>query len=473
MKFRVSAALLCGVALPALMMTGPALADSITVTSGETVTTPQVLNTRGDTGTVESGGTVAVSNAIGIQGTSKGVTVNNAGTVTSSRTSGSIDEDTDIAIFVRGDSTVVNSGTASADFVAIGASGNYNSVDNSGTATGGSFGIIAFGLGDTINNGGTAEGEVAGIATIGFGTTIINSGRVISTATDDGDFFATAGIVALGNVGILNSGDVSGLNGIFLFGINSTLSNSGVIEGDRDGIFTEGVNIQITNSGTIRGGENAVHLGSSNTTLTLLAGSNVQGMLSLGNASNRLVLGNGINTAFAYEGDASISSSGAPMIVSGGIAAAVDPTGFAAANEAVTDLTRMVGTAVDERLTGARHGGAGEAMAMNGMLIAPVADVPAARDGDLGHGPRRLSRSAGRGCAGGLHQPAWRRGAGRRPPRLRHHHGGRTHRRFEFHPRYGHRFAVDRLNRLLRGPLWRLPAAGLLPEPGARRWHHA
>jgi len=49
------------VAVAGLLLPGVALADDFTIQNGETVTTTQTLDTPGDIGTVEPGGTINVS----------------------------------------------------------------------------------------------------------------------------------------------------------------------------------------------------------------------------------------------------------------------------------------------------------------------------------------------------------------------------------------------------------------------------
>jgi hypothetical protein len=86
--------IVAGLASVAILPTA-ALADSFTIHSGETVTTPKTLSITGDVGRIELGGTVSifdlcnyqVSNchptASAIRITSGGVTIENAGTISS------------------------------------------------------------------------------------------------------------------------------------------------------------------------------------------------------------------------------------------------------------------------------------------------------------------------------------------------------------------------------------------------------
>ena len=148
----------CGVSASALVLAINAGADSFTIVNGQTVTTTQILDTTGNVGTVEEGGVIDVLTGNGIEGTANGVTVNNAGSVTSGDNTG---------IFVLGESTVTNSGMAVGNgFAGIDADGTGNTITNSGSATGGQYGIYAYGDGNTITNtnSGTATGGVYGIS---------------------------------------------------------------------------------------------------------------------------------------------------------------------------------------------------------------------------------------------------------------------------------------------------------------------
>ena len=366
MAAKLNLSLYCGVALCALLVPEVALASSFTIVNGQTVTTTQTLSTTGDVGTVLQGGTINAPAGDGIISNANGVTINNAGSVTTSGSNG-------INVNIKNSNTVINSGTTTGGFYGIYVQGNFNSITNSGTATSAFYGISAFGIANSITNSGTATGGFYGIYyqdNTNAPITITNSG----TATG-----GTYGISASGsNITITNSGTVTGGTfGLSANGSNQTITNSGTIKGGTFGISAFGTANTITNSGTIIGGTASVLMsGTTNNTLNLLAGSNIQGNLALG-AGNFLNIGPGLNSAFAYTGTLNLNTFGAPFVTSGGVVAVIDPTGFSAQNEMLTDLTRGISNTVDGRLASARTQGMPNSMTMNGTTISATADAPA------------------------------------------------------------------------------------------------
>ena len=383
----------CGVSASALVLAINAGADSFTIVNGQTVTTTQTLDTTGNVGTVENGGVIHVTNGNGIEGTANGVTVNNAGSVTSGDSYG---------IFVLGESTVTNSGTATG-YDGILAFGSGNTITNSGTATGGDNGIFILGSDNTITNSATATGDGFGIGAEGDDNTITNTGTATASdygiyAIGTGDTITNSGTATGGGFGIYtegtgnkisNSGTATGDGvygpGIATFGNGNTITNSGTAEG-YIGIYTDGTGNTIANSGKIIGGEAAVYFYGTDNTLTLLSGTNVQGLLDLGPevptlvpGYNTLVIGRRLSTALTYLGGDSVilDTSGMPFVSSGGVLAVVDPTLFSAEGDMLNDLSRSLADLVDARLGSARSGhGAANMVAAAPTGIVPTADVP-------------------------------------------------------------------------------------------------
>ena len=381
MATKLNLRLYCGVALCALLVPGVALSASFTIVNGQTVTTTQTLNSVGDVGTVLQGGTINVPAGNGISTSVSGITINNAGSVTGGNS---------IGIYGFGNTNfITNSGTVTGHF-GIYAQGDNNTVINSGAVMGmgSSFGIYAQGNSNTVNNSGTitGTGNSFGIYAQGNANTVINSGTITGT----GNSF---GIYAQGDANIVsNSGTVTGGSGssfaVYAQGNANIISNSGTVKGNANGIIAQGNANIINNSGTIIGSAASVVMSGSNNTLNLLAGSNVQGSLSLG-AGNFLNIGPGLNTALAYTGTLNLNTFGAPYVASGGVVAVIDPTGFAAQNEMLTDLTRGISNTVDGRLASARTHGMPIGMTMNGTTISAAADAPA--------GPNTVMWAAGLG----------------------------------------------------------------------------
>lgn len=220
------------------------------------------------------------------------------------------------------------------------------------------------------------------------GNTIINAGTVTAVGGADAD-----GIEVVDNNIIINSGTVTGgdeaievfddniiINSGWLIsggegisaGNNNIITNSGTITSDDEAIKVESGNT-ITNSGTVIGINNdAIDLRGSNNALRLLAGSALQGNLALGNATNTLVIGPGLNTALGFTGDPAIQADGLPFIVVGDTLYVVDVTGFSVHDEMVGDLTRSVSRSLEDRLSAIRQGDEGGALSALALGYAPI-----------------------------------------------------------------------------------------------------
>ncbi len=278
----------------------------------------------------------------GIYTQGNATTIVNAGTATGNR---------DYGIYANSDeNTITNTGTAKGGERGINTVGDGNTTTNAGTATGAIYGIYADGDENTITNTGTANGDaVSGIYAGGSENTIANSGTVKGglgygiLANGDGNTITNTGTATRGLVGIGATGN------------GNTITNAGTASG-AIGIQVQGNGNTITNTGTIIGASTAVRfLTGTDNTLTLLAGSNIQGNLTLGDASNRLTVGPGLNTAFAFTGG-TVDIDGLPYLVSGGKLYVVDITGFAVQDEMTNDLTRAIADSVEGRLSDARRG---------------------------------------------------------------------------------------------------------------------
>lgn len=338
----------CGVAASVIILAHPAAAASFTIIDGQTVTVTQTLNTAGDVGTVQQGGSILPNGAglvFGIQATADNVTINNAGTVHPTSTGVSV------GISIKNNSIVNNTGVVDGEYGISVDNGSHNTIINSGTV----YGVVnVLGSHNTITNSGTVERFGGAAVFTTYNATITNSGTVIAR----------------------NSGP-----GVDVFDSN-VITNSGTIQGVDSGIEAYSNNT-IINSGKLVGGNAAVFFRNTNNTLELLRGSNIEGVLRLGDISNRLVIQSGIDTAFAFTGTPTFDTNGVPYVIgnatpliSDGTLYVVNPTGFSAADEMAADLTGIVTGAVDERLVASRSGGGAGSVAMNGMVITAVADVP-------------------------------------------------------------------------------------------------
>ncbi|WP_406873551.1 autotransporter domain-containing protein [Aminobacter sp. P9b] len=233
MKVKRYQVLFCGVAASTIVLAQAASADSFTIVNGQAVGTTQILDTAGDVGTVEAGGTVDVPAGHGIEATVDGVTITNAGSVSAAAFGAS-------GIYSEDGNTITNAGTVTGGDVGIRAN-DGNAIANSGTLTGGLFGIRAF-HNNTITNTGEVTGGWSGIHAWD-NNTIANSG------TASGGLF---GIYANDGSTITNSGMSSSADiGIGVDNSN-TITNAGIAEGGLSGIRGLDNNI-IVNSGTATG----------------------------------------------------------------------------------------------------------------------------------------------------------------------------------------------------------------------------
>ncbi|MFO1122529.1 MAG: autotransporter domain-containing protein [Hyphomicrobiales bacterium] len=346
----------------------------------------------GGVGGLDGGQSGLVVNAGTIEGVRYGVTFDSDSSLTNT---GTITADT-AGIYVDGsDDEIVNSGQISGGYVGVYASGDHNLISNSGDITGGGSGLVVDGNGNQlVNSGSISGGSYYGVALSGTGNSLENSGEIQSNAwgvyiSGSGTVInrgtisgGTIGVEADSSATISNSGDISGGSiGLMIGGSDNLVSNSGTIEGGSYGILIKGPSVGTTgtgnvvsNRGTVVGGTYAIEIFGTGNTLNILAGSNIQGKLSM-TSGNDLYIGKGLNTAITYSGDPTITIGSGVGVDTGAIIAAVDPTGFAAEDERLNDLTRAVADAVDARLAASRGGPAQVAQA-DGRLIHPVADVP-------------------------------------------------------------------------------------------------
>ncbi len=241
----------------------------------------------------------------------------------------------------------------------------------------------------TVNvlGGASVTGAVRGISASSI-SALFNYGTIGIGATSSGVFANT--IANLTNIGtieggveavlaieltnLINHGTIRGRrDGITVGGTLSRLVNYGTIIGDgRHGVFAVGL-LSLTNAGVIIGPTSAqrsaiIEWGAANTTLTLLPGSNIQGLIDLGGGVNTLNVGNGLSIANTFVfgprlgGNPSANAPvigttyGAPFAVNGNQIAVVDPTLEAFQDEVLIDLTNGIFEGVSARLDGLSGG---------------------------------------------------------------------------------------------------------------------
>lgn len=379
-----------GFATAVMLHSGVTQAADFTVQSGQTVGS-QTLNTPGDRGTINAGGTInSAGDAVGDVGAVDNLSVFNFGTIISNSDGIEID---------GANALIRNDGVITSRLDGIDADGNNSTIINNGsiTVTTSSDGIEANGSsGHTITNNGTitVQGNGDGIdvddnnsvtnnGTINAGdngieaddnNTISNSGQI--NATDDGinadnnntisnsgTIISTTehGVDVDNNSTIINTGTIiSRVNDGILIN-NGTVSNSGLIQGVTgiDNSNNGPDDLTVTNSGTIIGtGGNAILFRTGNDTLTLQPGSNIQGAINFGGGTDTLNVENGLSIVSTFtNGPEVLNVNGAPFARVSNQIAVIDPTLFSVSDEIVTDLTNGIHNAIHGRLGRFGRGG--------------------------------------------------------------------------------------------------------------------
>lgn len=274
---------------------------------------------------------------------------------------------------------------------------------------------------DTLENTGTVRARASGSSASSIGVAvpfygfIRNSGLIESAAV--GDAAEAFGLqMIMGGSEANNSGTISSTaagEGARAYGaymassIATSLINTGVISARATGEAAEsygvwaGSNYAITNCGTLIGGTAAVMFQGTGNTLNLCQGSHIEGALLLGEGNALSVdLGRGVNAALHYEGSPAVSVTGGPHVVAQGIVAVIDPTGFSAQAEMVTDLTRVISDGVDRRLAAARQGLAPGSVVLGSAIVMPTSGTMPADKGEAVFWAEGLGQSRSQGADG-------------------------------------------------------------------------
>ncbi|HEY7765029.1 MAG TPA: autotransporter outer membrane beta-barrel domain-containing protein [Aestuariivirgaceae bacterium] len=164
---------------------------------------------------------------------------------------------------------------------------------------------------------------------------------------------------------LANSGSIlGGETGILVQDAELHLINTGRIEGGLFGIFQTGTgSLSLTSAGLVAGSSHALFLDGTGNTLSLLAGSVLDGAIYFASPDNSLNFGNGLSALLTFDATSAIPTNiafnGMPhaIDIANNQITVVDPTGFAMADEMLTDLADSVLDAVSRR---GRHGADGE-----------------------------------------------------------------------------------------------------------------
>jgi Autotransporter beta-domain len=384
---KLKARLLTGCAV-ALLFPVSGFAADITIPSGTTVTTTQTLTDVGDTGIVEDGGKIDVTDQDGLVLDNDDQTATNDGEILLERT-GSSDR---AGIGSDGaNSTITNAGTISTtgdEAFGIAAIQDDASITNSGTITTtgeDSFGILATDDRAVVRNSGsiTTSGEDAdGVHVDGADSQVTNNGSVTTTGEDAHGIDADGLRAQVTNNGSITTSGEGG-HGIDTDRANSTATNNGTITAtgeNADGIDMDGDNSSAVNTGTIQlsGSQgNALDLSGDNSSATN------SGTLSTSGTDSNGIESSGDNVTISNSG--TIKNTGS---MSGG-----DPTeGHGISVEGNTaDITNS-GTVFSDNGSSIYMGGTGASLTLNqGSLLQGIITYTDPTSGSLNYAVNRTA----------------------------------------------------------------------------------
>ena len=366
----------------------PASFADFVIQSGQTVTATQVLNDN-ETGVIQPGGTLSPpSTSLGINAPGASVSITNSGSISTEGNFGYGIASTGTSASITNSGSISTTGTDGYGIASTGATAN---ITNSGSiSTTGTFGlgITSSGTSAIITNSGsisTTGAAAYGIYSDGTTATITNSGS-ISTTGNNGDgirsfsanatitnsgSISTIGVSAYGiisegaNAIITNSGSISMTGalgrGIWSDGANATITNGGSIistGANGSGVFLSKDGSILNNSGLIQGtgsGSFAVTGGAlgTNQTLNILPGSQILGVIDLGDGAGDVVNVSGtfgssvmqfLNTETINVLAPNAVKIGTDTVVS------VEPTGESARGAMLSNMTTGLHTILGQRM---------------------------------------------------------------------------------------------------------------------------
>jgi hypothetical protein len=446
--------LMSGVSLLSVAMATAGYAQSFTVGDGQTVTTTQTMNGVSDIGIVEAGGTIATTGsgmraivangarsvivnhgvisttgftARAIQSYGGGASITNYGTVSTERgfaagitayggnntienygTISTLGSYGDAMVAVGGNDMLVNYGTITMSGLyagAMSASGAGSIVRNDGhilATSEASYMLSADGADSVIINNGTIVGNadyVIGLVASGDSAQATNTGAISTTGSSSYGVAISSSWVEASNTGSI-AATGSDVIAVATYGgyWGRTVTNKGTIAANglnAIGIYVGGDNDVVINSGTIIAeGTNsrAIDFQGAGSTLTLLSGSSIEGMINYAPGaagSGTLNVERGLSAALTFTGALP------GTIDANGMLLAVDSSNLKVVTADASSI-EVTGTEVDALLDsvfntlGNRAAGSTRAMSSEplGYYAAPQGPAVFAVAGEAPAGPR-------------------------------------------------------------------------------------
>lgn len=375
-------------ALGSMVTMPPVHADSFVIVNGQIETETQVLGA-GDTGTVESGGTISTTGdeAYGITITGGNAILNNSGSVSTGGSgaygiasqgdnatilsSGSISTMGNRAdgIYAEGNNaTTTNSGIISTVGVyarGINSSGFAQAIRNTGSISTQGYGADGiYSEGDnaiTTNSGSisTVGDHAYGFNSSGLAEAFHNNGTITTTGADSFGIYTDNSEAAIFNIGRISTTG-NGSVGIEIFEIDSAVTNSGTISTTgigAHGIVADRANSTITNSGLISAtGSGSFAIlggGASNQTLNILPGSRIIGAIDLGGGGDTVnITGSYGSTvlSFANVDTINVLTPNAVRLGTSNTVVVIDPTGESSRAQSLSALSGGIHTVISQGL---------------------------------------------------------------------------------------------------------------------------
>jgi hypothetical protein len=257
---------------------------------------------------------------------------------------------------IRNEGTIEQSGSSN---VAIGVYGVGATAENLGlvTITGDGYGISGYTSDQHLLNAGQIRVTNGGygIYAFGAGTEIVNSGSIDMAGNVGYGIYSTSSDQVVENSGTITTNGENG-HGIMVLEGGTTVINSGTISAS--GAWASGVTLRragatLINSGFISAEqESAIWIWEGNSTLSLLAGSVIDGEVEIQGSGNLLNFGPGLNALMSITGTLpqTITTSSNPYVISGNTVGVLDRGGFALTDDMLFSIAGGAGVPAEQGL---------------------------------------------------------------------------------------------------------------------------